>query len=38
MKVPTHYIKYLEHIFANNPKSELAITDRSAFVYMHHGN
>jgi hypothetical protein len=29
MKAPTHYIRYLEHIFANSPISELAITNRT---------
>lgn len=38
MKAPTHYIRYLEHIFANSPISELAITNRSDFVYMQHGS
>jgi len=38
MKAPTHYIRYLKHIISNTPKSELAITARSSFVYMRHGN
>jgi hypothetical protein len=38
MKAPTHYIRYLKHIISNTPKSELAITARSSFVYMRHAN
>ena len=38
MKAPTKYIRYLQHIFANSPKSEFPITDMSYFVYMHHEN
>ena len=38
MKAPTNYIRYIKHILSNTPKSELANTARSSFVYMRHGS